>query len=104
MTACAIFPSIWENWVSGMVEVKNHSAASNVISPKPAMMNSDPLLSQLACDISVPYRASWLPAGHEFRCSYLEAAAIQHLGDARHPLPGSVEMAHAMRNGGYVHQ
>src|SRR5262249_2487903 len=48
---CATFPSPWEYWVPGMAAVKIHSAMSNAISPKPAMMNSEPLLSQLACNI-----------------------------------------------------
>src|SRR5262245_59052058 len=34
-----------------MADVKIHCAASNAISPKPAMMNSDRLLQPLACNI-----------------------------------------------------
>src|SRR5215467_2419871 len=57
MTACAIFPSPWEYWVPGMADVKIHSATSNVISPKPAMLNSDHLLSRLACSIFSTFQA-----------------------------------------------
>src|SRR5215831_3582835 len=61
MTACAILPSPWEYWVPGMADVKIHSATSNAISPKPATLNSDHLLSRSACNISAPSKPLRLP-------------------------------------------
>jgi hypothetical protein len=91
-----------------MVEVKNHSAASNVISPKPAMMNSDHLLRHLACDIvrTLP-RLLGCQSGGEIVSLPIPIdretrPALQISTDATSPAPRPVkiEMAHAIRRGG----